>query len=145
MSRSDETPDVSLDAIREALTDLPIRLAVVYGSTIRGTAGPHSDVDVAVEFHKGISQETRHRARLHAIVELSRALGTDEVDVADIDGLRPEVGASALGEGCVVLGDPDRAERLRERFAERAPTRTDADRRKQFDQLLTEMEEAVDG
>lgn len=117
----------------------------MYGSTVRGTAGPHSDVDVAVEFHEGISEGKRHRARLRAIVELSRALGTDDVDVADIDGLRPEVGASALGEGIVVLGDPDRAERLRERCAERTSTMTDADRRKRFDQLLTELEEAVDG
>ncbi len=145
MSRSDETADVNLGAIRDALTDLPIQLAVVYGSTIRGTAGPHSDVDVVVEFTEGISEDTRHRALLRAIVELSRVLGTDDVDVADIDGIRPEVGVSALGEGIVVLGDPDRAERLRKQFAKRAPTRTDADRRRLIAQLLTEMEEAVDG
>lgn len=146
MARGGDPDGTEFDAesVRDVLERHPVCLGVLFGSHARGTGGVHSDVDVAVEFDRSLSIDDRRRARLELIVDLTRALGTDDVDVADLDGIRPEVGASALEDGVVVVGSPERAAALRERFEERAPNRTRTERLDRFDELLAEMEDHVD-
>lgn len=133
--------DVDLATVRDVLADHPVGLGVLFGSRVRGTSGDHSDVDVAVEFDPSVSGDDRYRARIALVVDLTRALGTDDVDVVDLDGVRPEVGRSALDHGLVIVGDPNRADRLSTRFERRATRPSRDERRERFDDVLARLEE----
>ena len=87
--------DEPATTVREVLEAQAVRLGVLFGSRARGTAGTHSDVDIAVEFDESV--DDRFRARLTLGADLARALSTDDVDVVDLDDVRPAVGYSALG------------------------------------------------
>lgn len=137
------TADVDIDALRAVLEGHPVRLAVLFGSRVRGTATAESDVDLAVEFHEELSDDERHRATLELIVDLMEALGVNDVDVTDLEGVRPTVGASALETGIVVLGDDEHVAELRERLDGRRTVRSHAERMRRFDELLARLEETV--
>ncbi|AUX10543.1 hypothetical protein AArcSl_2932 [Halalkaliarchaeum desulfuricum] len=141
---ADDTDAIDVDAIRRVLEGYPIRLGVLFGSRATGSTHAHSDVDVAVEFDGELSPDERRRARLDVIVDLTRELGTDDVDVVDLDGVRPAIGKAALERGVLLVGSPGRADRRRREFADRTTEDTRGDRLDRFDALLTEMEDAVD-
>ena len=142
MARNDEGPgEIDPEDVRTVLEHYPIRLGVLFGSRARGTSGEHSDVDVAVSFDPALTEAERHRTRIDLIVELTRTLGTDDVDVVDLDGVRPEVGASALEDGLVLVGERELAEALHARFEAGTQSRTHAERMRRFDELLARMEE----
>lgn len=136
-----EAGTVDPEDIRTVLESHPVRLGVLFGSQARGTSETHSDIDVAVAFDTTLSTEQRTRARIDLVVDLTRALGTDDVDVVDLDAVRPAVGAAALEDGLVLVGDPDDAERRRREFTNRTNERTQAERLQRFDELLARMEE----
>ena len=96
---------------------------------------------MAVAFDSALSDEQRFRARIDLVVDLTRALGTDEVDVVDLDAVRPTVGAAALEDGFVLVGDPEEVERRRAEFESRTTERTHDERMRRFDELLARMEE----
>ena len=129
------------DEIKAVLDSHPIQLGVLFGSQARGTSDSNSDVDVGVVFDSTLSTEQRSRARIDLVVDLSRALGTDDIDVVDFDTVRPAVGASALANAIVLVGDPDEAERRRAAFEHRTTERTHEQRMRRFDELLARMEE----
>lgn len=143
MPPADHHTELDRSAIERVLRDHPIRTAVLFGSTVRGTDTSHSDVDLAVEFQPDLSTETRHRARIDLVVDLMEALDTDDVDVADLSSIRPSVGASALRTGVAIVGDTDRIEALRERFEAASTTRTRDERLRAFDDLLDRLERTV--
>ena len=136
-----EDGPVDPEQIRTVLESHPVQLGVLFGSQARGTIDSHSDVDVAVAFDATLSDEQRSRARIEFVVDLTRALGTDDVDVVDLDAVRPKVGAAALEEGLVLVGDSDEAERRRAAFEARTTERTHEQRMQRFDELLAEMED----
>ena len=136
--------DVDPERVRQVLGQHPVRLAVLFGSQTRGTPTAESDVDVAVAFEAGLSPAERLEHRVSLIVDLVETLGTDDVDVADLDAIRPAVGASALRSGTVLLGDRELIEMYHERF-ERATVNdeTHGDRMRRFDALLERLEGRV--
>jgi predicted nucleotidyltransferase len=129
--------------VTEVLQDHPVRIGVLFGSTVRGTETPESDVDVAVAFEESLPSADRHRARIDLVVDLMETLGVNDVDVTDLDGVRPAVGVSALRTGAVLVGDPDRIDRLREAFESRTTDRTHDERMRALDELFARVEEAV--
>lgn len=145
MTSVDEEGPESVDqaAVRHVLERHPVRLGVLFGSHVRDRNGPQSDVDVAVEFDESLSGDQRRRTRLDLIVDLSQELDTDDIDVSDLDGIRPEVGARALEEGVVLVGDSEYADRLRAEFERQSSSRTHDERMEQFDEILTRLEEKV--
>jgi predicted nucleotidyltransferase len=137
--------DVDSEDVARIVERYPVRCAVLYGSRVRGTATADSDVDVAVAFEEGLSPTERLERRIDLTGDLIDALGTDDVDVADLDTIRPEVGLSALRTGCVLLGTQDVIEDYRERF-ERETTideDTHEQRMRRFDSILEQLEGQV--
>ena len=96
---------VDPDRDRRVLEEYPIRLAVLFGSQAEGTAIQQSDVDIAVAFDEELSPTQRLDERIELTTELMTSLGTDAVDVADLETIRPAVGRSALENGEVLVGD----------------------------------------
>ncbi len=135
--------DDALDAVRGVLADKPVRLGVLFGSQATGTAGSHSDIDVAVEFDPAVADDERYRHRLSLVVDLSQALGTDDLDLVDLDTVRPAVGLSALQDATLLVGNQDRREQLVSEFERQAETPTAAQRCDRFDAALDRLEERV--
>ncbi len=48
-------PAPDFKVIREALFDLPVNAAYLFGSHARGTAGPLSDIDIAIDTQQATS------------------------------------------------------------------------------------------
>lgn len=129
--------------IREVLETYPIQVGVLFGSHVRGEATAESDVDVAVAIDETDPTE-RLQTRIDLIADLTRALGTDDIDVVDLETVDPTVGAQALRTGTVLVGDPDDVETLAARFErQRARPTTAEERVQQFDEILDRLE-AID-
>jgi len=131
----------TLDRLQEVLSDYPIGLGVLFGSQATGTAGTHSDIDVAVEFLPSVDDQ--FKARLELGVDLTRALGTDDVDVVDLQTVRPAVGYSALNTGTVLVGDTERVTELLAQFDSERERSTSTERRERFDDALGRLKELV--
>lgn len=136
-----ETVDPTV--VRRVLREHPIRIGILFGSHVRGTETTESDVDVAVEFEDSLSDEERHRARIDLIVDLMEAIGVNDVDVTDLEDVRPAIGAAALRTGVALVGEEARIDRLREEFASQTIDRSHEQRMREFDELLDRLEEAV--
>lgn len=135
--------DIAPDAVRMVLADHPVRLGVLFGSYVSGTAGSHSDIDIAVEFDPDVTNDERYRHRLSLIVDLSQALGTDDLDLVDLETVRPEVGLSALQDSLVLVGDDVRVDSLISQLERQAEIPTADQRRDRFDAALDRLEERV--
>jgi predicted nucleotidyltransferase len=82
----------------------------VIGSTARGTAGPRSDVDIAVlltaaaaRFHRTAAQEAR------LLADLMSSLGTRDVDLVLLNEAPPFLSHRVLRNGGLLRGTDERA------------------------------------
>jgi predicted nucleotidyltransferase len=117
----DETarvPQLRADAIAglaEALDREGVVAAMLIGSQARGTAGPLSDVDIAVWHALGLGA-TSLSLRLALASAASRALGTDEVDVLMLNEAPPLLRHRAIRDARrIVDRDPKARVRLEAR------------------------------
>lgn len=91
--------------LRAALERRPeVLVAYLFGSTTRGSAGPLSDVDVAV-----LVREDRFDLQLDLIGDLTAALGSDRVDVVVLNHAPPALGYRVLRDGRLLLSRDERA------------------------------------
>lgn len=144
-STEDSVSDaIDVDAIRSVLEDHSVRLGVLFGSQVDGTADPSSDVDVAVELDGSVADATTERLSLMA--DLSIELDRNAVDVALVAALAPRVGAIAMRDGVLLVGTPERKRALRERFeAAAADASPDESLRERYDAALESVDRIVEG
>ena len=136
--------NVDPEAIRRVVEQYPVRCAVLYGSHVQATPTKESDVDIAVAFETDLTAAERLEQRVELTARLVDALGTDDVDVADLDAIRPEVGISALESGRRLYGDQKTLDEYLERFERETPDdETHEDRMRRFDSVLERLEESV--
>lgn len=64
-------------------------VAYLFGSQAEGTAGPLSDVDIAVLFDRAVPQDDHFDLHLSLIGALISLFHRDDVDVADLDRASP--------------------------------------------------------
>ncbi|MFO7833920.1 MAG: nucleotidyltransferase domain-containing protein [Halohasta sp.] len=131
----------TLDRLQAVLSEHSIGLGVLFGSQATSAAGSHSDIDIAVEFLPSVDDPFKARLTLGA--NLACALGTDDIDVVDLQRVRPAVGYSALRSGTVIVGDAKRAEELLAQFDSERERSTSAERRERFDNALDRLKELV--
>ena len=80
-----------------------VKLVYLFGSMARGDQGPMSDYDYAVYLDEKDKKETT-RVRFQLMDELSRALGTDKVDIVMLDSaVSPELKYNILQEGKLIF------------------------------------------
>lgn len=114
--RSDPPDTLDVDAVREAVAIDGVSLAVVFGSYAAETAGPLSDLDVAVSFEPSIDRERKLRLMDELTVAIQDATGVEAVDLLDLDTAGPTIGYDALAHGILVYGERDTAIDLEARF-----------------------------
>ncbi len=86
--------------------------AMLFGSQALGTAGPLSDVDIAVWADPGLDRAERFDLRLELIAAATAALGTEEVDLVVLNHAPPLLRHRALRDS-VRLVDRDPRSRVR--------------------------------
>jgi len=97
------TMDGLLERLREYLASFPeVRLAVLFGSTARGKAGPRSDVDIGV-----LLDPDTPEARSQVEYELGRAVRDREVDVIFLKDAPPLLRFEIARDGVVLRQDED--------------------------------------
>lgn len=105
MTMDRDNPDPAA-RLRAFFQDRPrVVLAYLFGSAARGTMGPLSDVDVAVRFSDRGADVFNERLRMHD--ELCRHLGTDRVDLVDLDEASPVLRYNVIRDGIVLKGTND--------------------------------------
>lgn len=135
--------DLDREAVRSALEEYPLRLAVLFGSRARGSTHPGSDVDLGVVFVEDVPADRRQDLYLDLHATAATVLGTDAVDVTLLDDVPPSVGRQALQSYEVLVGDPALAERLRERYERAAPRPSHEDLLERLDEGLARVDAAL--
>lgn len=136
--------DIDVDSIIATLEEYPVRYAVLYGSHADGVATSESDIDIAVAFPEQLSESERLNCRIELVVDLMEALGTNDVDLADLDAIRPEVGLRAIETGQSLLVEEETRQGYRKQFEREVSTaETYEERMHDFDALLRRLEETV--
>jgi predicted nucleotidyltransferase len=79
--------------------DLPLELAVVFGSLARGGARAESDLDIAVRFRRALSTEEKT-----TLIQALAATTGRPVDLIDLRVAGPIVARQALTEGKRIFG-----------------------------------------
>jgi predicted nucleotidyltransferase len=88
------------DIVRDIVGDIPeILLAYLFGSRVRGDAGPLSDFDFGVLFER-VPEREELRARLGST--LAAALDTDRIDVVSLNDAAVELAYGVISEGEVL-------------------------------------------
>jgi len=90
-----------VDALREAIESEPdVVYALLFGSSARGTRGPGSDADVAVELAAGAARDARALGRLIARLESA----TDrQVDLVLLDEASPPLAYRIFRDGHLIV------------------------------------------
>ena len=89
-----------IDALVRAWSGDPDLAAIyIFGSRAGATAGPRSDVDLAVALREGLDADARWRKRLALLADAYRRLGTDAVDLVVLEDAPAPLGHRVLKRG----------------------------------------------
>lgn len=129
-----------IEDLRAILREAPVRFAILFGSRATGRLHGTSDIDIAVEL-ESVDRESPayNEVFLGLSADLSDELGTDDVDLVDIQTLSPAVADAVLDHGVVLVGDPTHAEETLQRI--RTATTETRTARERFDAALGKIDD----
>lgn len=132
-SRVPPIGEATLERLTGALDRDGVVAAILIGSQARGTAGPLSDVDLAVWHDPKLDTRGRFDLQLALAGDAGRALGTDEIDVVMLNHAPPLLQHRAIRDGKrLVERDHDERVRLETRaildYLDTAPLRVELGR-----------------
>lgn len=70
--------------IAEIMGRHKVAVGYVFGSAVRGTRGPHSDIDVAVLFDDALAQKEQGKEKMALAHEIAEACRTESADVINL-------------------------------------------------------------
>lgn len=91
---------INSQQLQHVLERHPVQQAYLFGSHARGTAGPLSDIDIAVVYAPGRDID---KAESALFADLSRTLGTDNIDLIDIETASPLLAHRAVLRGVPII------------------------------------------
>ncbi len=86
--------------IKAVLPHHPVQQAYLFGSHAHGTAGPLSDIDIAVMYEASVDAD---QAESKLFAELSQSLHTDNIDLVNIATASPLLAHRAVLRGLPLL------------------------------------------
>lgn len=105
-TRKSKTCDSWREMIAGLLAGIPqVTFAYVFGSQARGTAGPLSDVDIAVFLDRGLCC---FDWRLRLMERLAMAMGTERFDLVILNDASPVLRYEVVRDGLVIKEDKKR-------------------------------------
>lgn len=75
--------------LKEYFKNKSVRLVYLMGSQATGQTKPYSDIDMAVLFDQNLSAKQRFNARIELLAGLTKFLGTDNIDLIDLQNSSP--------------------------------------------------------
>jgi predicted nucleotidyltransferase len=104
------TPRLNLEQLVQALTDFFskvdfVKVAYLFGSTVRGEANCLSDTDIAVLFDDALSKEEAFDFQLKLIGELTTLLKTNSVDLVALNDSPLLLTYNAIRNGVILKSD----------------------------------------
>ncbi|HSS33366.1 MAG TPA: nucleotidyltransferase domain-containing protein [Solirubrobacterales bacterium] len=111
-SRVPVIDEAALERLSDVLDRDGVVAAMLIGSQARGTAGPLSDVDIAIWHDPELDSLGRFDLQLALASDARGALGTDEVDVVMLNHAPPLLQHRAIRDGKRLV-ERDRDERVR--------------------------------
>jgi uncharacterized protein len=103
----DEVPDRLRRAAPAAFDGEPVAFGLLFGSHARGTAGPRSDVDVAVHLTPDAADVDELELRLRLAGALEEHAGVGPVEVVVLDDAPLPLAGRAVQEGQVIFSRDD--------------------------------------
>lgn len=91
---------LDLESLKQKLQRLPVRQAYLFGSHAHGTAGPLSDVDIALVYAPLVNKE---QVESQVFATISQILETDNIDLIDIETASPLLAHRAVLCGKAIL------------------------------------------
>ena len=85
-----------------------VAFAYLFGSQAKGTAGPLSDIDIAVYLDEEAAADKRFDSRLEVLGELTDLYKTDQVDLVVLNDAPPLLAHRILKEGLLVFSDNEK-------------------------------------
>lgn len=76
--------------------DQPVSLVYLMGSQASGKTKPYSDTDIAVLFDDKLTSSERFNHKVGMLSELSKILGTDNIDLVDLNSATPHLSYEAI-------------------------------------------------
>jgi predicted nucleotidyltransferase len=114
-SRVPAVDATAISRLTDALDHPEVLAAFLFGSQARGTAGPLSDIDVAILHADTLSPDRRLDLRLGLMSRAGAALATGEVDIVLLNAAPPLLRDRVLRDGLVLIDrDPDLTARFRQ-------------------------------
>jgi len=114
MDSSDRTDQPIRETVGATLADHPVSVGLLFGSRARGESHERSDVDVAVVFTDTDPGDPGHvNARLALGADLALALGTDDIDVVDLQSAPQSLVRAIFRDGERLVGRESDVARLR--------------------------------
>lgn len=133
-----------IEEVRAYLSEQPLEFALLFGSQATGAATERSDIDLVVKFSETLDADELFQRRNRIAGELMARLGTDDVDVSDLDHLPTEIAHSALQEGILLVGDEETVDEYRQQITSEYE-QTAADRKRARDELLRRLKQGTYG
>lgn len=87
---------VDFKSLKEYFKNKSVRLVYLMGSQASGQTKPYSDVDMAVLFDQNLSTKQRFDVRIELLSDLTKFLGTDNVDLIDLQNASPVFAYEAI-------------------------------------------------
>lgn len=123
-----EQPASVTDTVRSVLDSNPVSVGFLFGSHAREATHDRSDVDVAVVFDGVESGDPEYAdVFLGVSADLAVTLGTDDVDLVDIEQAPASLVRAVLDHGVQLVGTEDEQE-LRRRLSVSEESRSPAER-----------------
>jgi uncharacterized protein len=102
-SRVPTVDQAAITRLTDALDRPEVMAAFLIGSQARGTAGPLSDVDLAIIHDSALSRRESLELRLSLIAAAGDALGTSEVDVIPLNRAPALIRHEALRDALILI------------------------------------------
>jgi predicted nucleotidyltransferase len=98
-SRVPPVDEAALKRLSQALHKEGVVAAMLIGSQARGTAGPLSDVDIAIWHDPTLDPRARLDLQLRLVRDAGSALSTDEIDIVMLNDAPPLMRHRAIRDG----------------------------------------------
>jgi len=121
---------VELDRLRSYLDQERVVFAILFGSHARSTAGPDSDVDIALRFLKTLDARERFQLRNQIDANLQQ-YAEEFMHVIDIEQLPTAVAHAALQDGLLLTGNKQAVKTYHEQIKEEYESTVDERKRQQ--------------
>lgn len=104
------TPQLNLDQLEQKLTEFfskvdSVKVAYLFGSTVRGESNCLSDTDIAVFFNESLSKEEAFDLQLKLIGELTTLLKTNNLDLVALNDSPLLLTYNAIRNGIILKSD----------------------------------------